>query len=163
MPRRRGVTDPAAGQATRQGEIHPALSAACFSSLAQKTGGATLNVHTGEVAKPHTPGYIVGGEPDRTGRRVPTEYEDVSGNASLDRVLHHRSRIAAGTDAPHASMGYWRDPEAAGSPYEVDASAIFHDRSAAKQAGHRRGEKAVWDLQKMDDIRLDGKRQQASA
>jgi hypothetical protein len=154
MPRRRGITDPVAGLASRQGEVHPVVSAACFSALAQKTGGATMFAKTGEVAKPHSPGYIVGGEPDRAGRRVPTEYEPADQNASLDRVLHHRQRIAAGTDASHAAVGYWRDPEVHNSPYEVDSSAIFHDRRTATSEGKARGEKSVWDLGKMTDIRF---------
>lgn len=148
-------SNPVAGLASRKGEIHPVVSAACFGHLAETTGGATMNARTGDVAKPHTPGYIVGGQPDRKGQRVPTEYEPT---ASLDRVLHHRSRVAAGTDAPHAAVGYWKDTEVPESSYEVDSSAIFRDRRVAKSVGRHRGEKAVWDLGEMKDIRLDGKR-----
>lgn len=140
------------------------VSAACFSAVAQKTGGATMFARTGEVAKSGTKGsYIVGGQPDRHGQRVPTEYEPVARNADLGQVLHHRRRIAANTDAPNASVGYWRDPEVAKSPYEVDSSAIFNDRRTAINVGKRRGEKSVWDLGKMEDIRLDGKGQRRSA
>lgn len=146
--------NPAAGLASREGEIHPVVSAACFGHYAETTGGSTMNVRTGEVTKPGQPGYIVGGQPDRSGQRVPTEYEPTS---SLDRVLQHRQRVASGTNAPQAAVGYWRDTEVPDSPYEVDSSSVFRDRRVAKVVGHRRGEKSVWDLGKMEDIRLDRK------
>jgi hypothetical protein len=130
---------------------NPVLSAVIFGKLADETGGATMNVHTGEVAKPHSPGYIVGGQPDRRGRRVPTEYEPKAG---LDHILGHRQRIASGSDDAHASVGYWRDPDVHDSPYEVDASSVFRDRRDAVKTGTQRGEKSVWDLGKMKDIRL---------
>lgn len=112
-----------------------------------------MNAHTGDVAKPYTPGYIVSREPDRTGKLVPTEHEhDMT--APLDKVIGHRRRIAAGSDDSHAAVGYWRDPEVAKSPYEVDSSAIFHDRRTAVAKANERGEKSVWDLGRMKDIRL---------
>lgn len=113
-----------------------------------------MNVRTRDVAIPHSSGYIVGGQPDRTGARVPTKYEPTS---SIDRVLQNRESIARGTDDPHAAMGYWRDKTVKDSPFEVDSSTNVVDRSAAKTIGKHRGEKAVWDLGKMEDIRLDGK------
>lgn len=133
---------------------NPVLSAVIFGKTADETGGATMNVRTGEVAKAHTPGYIVGGQPDRSGRRVPTSYESKS---DLGQILSHREKIASGTDAPHAALGYWRDTEVPDSKFEVDSSAIFRDRRTAKVVAKRRGEKSVWDLDKMQDIRVDGK------
>lgn len=122
-----------------------------------------MNVHTGQVAEPGKAGYIVGGQPDVHGKRIPTVDEPVAGGTALNRVMGHRSRIRAQTNDAATSVGYWRDTERAASPYEVDASSIFNDRRVAKAVGHRRGEKSVWDLQKMDDIRLDGKGQRGVA
>jgi hypothetical protein len=133
---------------------NPILSAVLFSDLANRTGGATMNVRTGEVAKPGSPGYIVGGQPDRKGKQVPTEQEQ---RANLPEIMGHRQRVAKSTDNPRAAVGYWRDTEVKDSPYEVDSSTIFRDRRAAVSRGKQRGEKSVWDLKRMKDIRLDGK------
>ena len=116
-----------------------------------------MNVRSGEVAEPGKPGYIVGGQPDARGQRIPTQYQAESGGTDLGTVMGHRSRIRAQTTDRATSVGYWRDTEVPNSDYEVDASSIFHDRRTAINVGQRRGEKSVWDLQKMDDIRLDGK------
>lgn len=122
-----------------------------------------MNVRSGEVAQPGKSGYIVGGQPDAHGERIPTQYQAVSGGTDLGTVMGHRSRIRAQTTDRATSVGYWRDPEVHESPYEVDASSIFHDRRTAVSVGQRRGEKSVWDLQKMDDIRLDRKGKRGAA
>lgn len=161
MPRRRGITNPVAGLASparvKASPLHSVLSAVIFSRNAQDKG-ATAFVHSGEIAKTGNPGYIVGGQRDRAGRQVSTETEPVADHAALDKVMQHRSRIRRGTDSPQAAVGYWRDPAVKGSPYEVDSSAIFNDRSTAKVIGKKRGEKAIHDLSTGTDIRLDGKR-----
>lgn len=154
MSTRRGG-NPVKGLLSRTGEIHPVLSAVLFAHHATTptddgTLGSTMNVRTGEVARPHSPGYIVGGELDRHGQRVPTEQEPVSSNASLDRILHHRSRIAAGSDAPHAGLGYWAGPGM--KSYDVDSSAIFRDRRTSMKVGRKRNETAVWDNEKMENL-----------
>jgi len=126
-----------------------------FAHLAETTGGATMGVRRHNVAQPGSKGYIVGGEPDRHGTRVPTEYTH---STHLNEILGHATRIREGSDHPEAALGYWKDAKAPASPFEVDSSALFSDRRQAMAHGVSRGEKAVFDLGNMRDIRLRGRR-----
>lgn len=146
----RRAGNPAKGLAGRSsGAVNPVIASAIFSHQFNTTGGATMNVHTNEVAKPGSPGYVVGGH------GMPTEYHDTGHAQRLDTILGHRTRIRQATTAdPHAALGYWVDREAPQPKAEVDASSIFRDRRKAVATGRSRGEKAVWDLGKMQEIRL---------
>lgn len=154
-------SNPAAGLAGRRGEAHPVVAATIFSHQFNDSGiGATMGAHDNEVAKPFTPGYIVGSQPDRTGRKIPTQYEhDMQHAQRLDTILGHARRVRTATAGqPLSAMGYWRDHESSEpTATEVDASTVFHDRRTAVKVGKHRDEKAVWDLGKMAEIRLDGK------
>lgn len=132
---------------------NPIVSAVQFANLAEQTGGATMHLRSNQVVTPGHPGYMVGGEQDSAGRRVPTAYHP--GALSAGDVLRHQQRLRSATRAPEAAMGSWRDTEASGSPHEVDLSAIYQNRTKAERIGRRRGEKAIWDNSRMDEIRLD--------
>lgn len=131
---------------------NPIVSAVQFSQLAHETGGATMHLRSNNVVTPGKPGYMVGGEKDNSGQRVPTTYHH--GDLSPGDVLRHAQRLRSVTRAPEAALGTWRDTEASGSPHELDLSAIYQNRSKAERIGQRRGEKAIWDNANMDEIRL---------
>lgn len=150
---------------------NPVLSAMQFATNTQRQGGATQNLRTGRLLKgnkrtidPDTgqhvevhgtadPGYIVSGEPDRSGSRIPTRYIPRKEATPLE-ALHERSRLQEQTNSPNASLGWWRDKGKA-APVESDASAVYRDRRRATQIGRRRGEKAIWDNKGQREIRLD--------
>lgn len=146
-----------------------------FANLTERQEGSTQNLHTGRILKgprrvkdPSTgqhvdvpgtadPGYVVGGEPDRQGNRVPTTYI-ARRDATPLRAIQERQRLLGETDHPNASLGWWRDAKVKrNQKVESDASAVYNDRRTAKQRGRRRGEKAIWDNQGQREIRLDGK------
>jgi hypothetical protein len=150
---------------------NPILAAMQFSNLVERQGGSTQNLRTGRILKgpkrvknasgrhvavPGTsdPGYVVGGEPDRRGRRIPTTYLDRKTEATPLRALQERETLRTKTDSPEASLGWWRD-KGKSAPVESDASAIYHDRRTAERIGRRRGEKAIWDNTNQQEIRLD--------
>lgn len=142
-----------------------------FASLVQRQGGSTQNLRTGRILKGpkrvkdasgrHTPvpgtadpGYVVGGEPDRRGRRIPTTNLDRKTEATPLRAMQEREKLKGKTNSPEASLGWWRD-KGKNAPVESDASAVYTNRDQAERIGRRRGEKAVWDNGNQDEIRLD--------
>lgn len=149
---------------------NPILSAMQFATNTQRQGGATQNLLTGRLLKgnrrvkdasgqhvevPGTadPGYVVGGEPDRSGSRIPTRPIPRKAATPIE-AISERQRLIGQTNSPNASLGWWRD-EGKAAPVESDASAIYNDRRHAKKVGTRRGEKAIWDNKNQREIRLD--------
>lgn len=149
---------------------NPILSAMQFATNTQRQGGATQNLRTGRLLKgnirvkdeigkhvevPNTadPGYIVSGEPDTSGQRIPTRYIPRK-EATPIVAIQERSRLQEATNSPEAALGWWRDKGKA-APVESDASAVYRDRRRAKLIGRRRGEKAIWDNKRQREIRLD--------
>jgi hypothetical protein len=61
-----------AGDLTSPRVANPVLSAVQFAHLTNTDGGASMNVHTNQIAKPGDEAYFVGGEPDSSGQRIPT-------------------------------------------------------------------------------------------
>lgn len=155
---------------TRPTHANPVLSAMQFATNTQRQGGATQNLRTGRLLKgnvrvkdpsgqhrevPGTAdeGYIVSGEPDRSGKRIPTRYIPRK-EATPMEAISERSRLQRQTSSPEASLGWWRDQGKA-APVESDASAVYHDRRRAEKIGRRRSEKAIWDNKNQREIRLD--------
>lgn len=150
---------------------NPILAAMQFAHLTERQGGSTQNLATGRILKgpkrvknasgrhvavPGTsdPGYVVGGEPDKRGHKIPTTYLDRKREATPLRAIQERDRLRGMTDSPEASLGWWRD-KGKNAPVESDASAIYTDQTTAERRGRRRGEKAIWDNGRQREIRLD--------
>lgn len=93
---------------------NPIMSAVQFAHLTNTEGGASMNVHTNKIASPGEKMYFVGGEPDKDGNRIPTQYH---GKTELD--------ASGGYDRLSTAVGHMRD----------------------------RNEKALWDMEKMDEVR----------
>lgn len=115
--------------------------------------GATMNLHSGRVIGDADEGYMVGGEKDRQGNRVPTKYISFRA-ANPMKSLEERTRLQGASGSPEASLGWWRDAGKS-APVESDLSAVYNDRRRASLIGRRRGEKAIWDNKRQREIRLD--------
>lgn len=107
-----------------------------------------MNVHTNKVAKPGDPVYFVGGEPDKSGKRVPTAYEGAE-LSPLD-VIRHKARLQAMSQGnPRMNLGSWKDE----GKTEIDASGGYTDKDVAISRTKERNEKALWDMGSMEEIR----------
>jgi hypothetical protein len=151
------VPDPTFDRISTPKKANPILSAMQFATQTAKTGGATMNAKSGRLLEPGRPAYVVGGEPNDKGTRVPTEETPVS-EFSPATVIQHWNRIRSQSmNQPFANVGSWVDTKAGpNAPVEVDQSGTYADRASAKVIGKHRGEKAIWDNGAMDEIRLDG-------
>jgi len=76
-----------------------------FAHLTKTRGGATMDVHTNQIAEPGDNSYFVGGEPDKHGNRIPT--------------VHH------GATEIDASGGYTHLPTAVGHMKDRNEKALW--------------------------------------
>jgi hypothetical protein len=127
---------------------HHLLNAIEFSDRTALMGGASFNTSTNKFINVYKdPVYVVGGEPDVEGKRIPTV--PVSRVRIADAAEHiERVRQETG-NRPEAIAGSWTVP---GDRVDLDASGSFDDKDLALQVAHERGEEAVWDNKAGDDI-----------
>lgn len=161
MANRRGGLAPDWRSRAPKPTVNPVVAATIFSARVNAPGkisGATMNVHDNRVMAPGEPGYAVGGAKGSDGKQVPPTMT-TSPDAPLNEVLFNARKIrkSAPQDANTTTMGYWRDNKSGEQNHVVDAGNIYHDRRKAIRAGVNRGESAIWDNQKVDEVRLDGK------
>lgn len=123
------------------------LQAQQFAAHVQKYGGATMNVRTGAILPPGKRAYVVGGEPDLSGQRIPTKYVP-SSEFGHEAVLSHWQHLAANTRGKNVNLGAWSD----NGNVELDASRSVKRPREAIRKGSSRGEKAVWDNGRMTEI-----------
>lgn len=147
------------------GHVHPVISVVQFAKVARETGGATMNVHTGEVFRGGTPGapgarkWVIGGATDlRTGERVPTTSSaylyDENGPTSdvdLSKALQERrrARVATGMGNPEASMGVYDAGQAEHDPkpqMEWDAVDTRNTRRQGDVLGTARNERDIFGM-----------------
>lgn len=124
------------------------LSAKQFVDRVKQTGGATMNARTGQLVNPGQKAYMIGGEPDKHGARIPTKYVPASefneGHVhdavnALREVTGNRARV---------NLGAWQDD----GNVELDASSTTRRPGEAIRKGRGRGEKAIWDNRKMREV-----------
>lgn len=138
---------------------HPLLSALTFEHLTKATGGSTMNLKTGELIDTSNPAkdtYVVGGEPDVKGNRIPTKLLSNPNTSPmfLKQVLQQRRALVKKTgDRPGASMGSWLP--AGAKQVDLDASGIEPDLAKAMDKARVRNEKAIWSTKK---FRKSGKK-----
>ncbi len=129
------------------------LSAQQFVDNTREYGGATMNVHTRRVAQAGERGFFVGGQPDASGKRIPTENVAPS-DLTPETVENSRARIAAAAPDSNTLVGSWHDSNKGPSaPVEIDASGQFDNHRDAMRAATQRGERAVWNNRLMKEIR----------
>lgn len=123
------------------------LAAQQFVAHVQQHGGATMNLKTGQILSPGKKAYVVGGEKDTSGQRIPTKYVPAE-HFNADTVSAHMDHLSANTKGKGASIGAWSD----NGNVELDASRTVKRPGEAVRKGAARGEKAVWDNKNMSEI-----------
>lgn len=135
---------------------HPYLSALQFAHSVNRdvNPGASMHLQTNKLVPAGKPGYIVGGEKNKHGEKV--ERVDHPGQMDVFDVLHQRDRLRAEVHPAKEGhlMGGWRDSTVPNAPVEIDLSHIYQNRTRAMNVARSRGEKAIWDNEKSQEIRL---------
>ena len=142
----RGLSEIAASD-TQGPRWHPFLSPVAFAASTERTGGATIDVNTGEqvnTENPEADTYVVGKEPDTAGKPIATKSIKTSDLLTKTNAL--RKGIVEKTDArPGASIGSWKTK---GGAVDIDASAMEPDKEAALAKAADRNEKAIFSTKK---------------
>ena len=127
---------------------HPVLSPIAFAASTERTGGATIDVNTGEqvnVDDPKADTYVVGKEPDTAGKPIPTT--SIRSSDILTKTNALRKGIVEKTGArPGASIGSWKTK---GGAVDIDASAMEPDLDKAMEKAKDRDEKAIFSTKKL--------------
>lgn len=129
------------------------LNAKQFVNHVNKTGGATMSVNSGKMVQPGKKGYMVGGEPDTEGNRIPTRSvpEAEFGEGHVYDAVKALHELTGGRPGVH--LGAWKD----NGNVELDASRMTKKPGEAIRKGRARGEKAIWDNKKMTEIDTGGR------
>jgi len=129
------------------------LRAEQFVNRVRATGGATMNLRTGKLVNPGTRAYMVGGEPDKSGVRIPTHA--VPADEFAAKHVEEAAallREATGNRA-RVHLGAWQDD----GNVEIDASSVTRRRGEAIRKGRNRNEKAIWDNKHMREVDTGGR------
>lgn len=138
-------SDPRAGMPR---SLHPAISALQFVAQHKATGGASMNVRTGNLLPAGKKAYVVGGEPDKAGKAIPAA--TYTAGLTVGNVVKEHARVAAASSHPDTMVGSWNDDN---GHAVVDASRAYGSKKRAVATGKARGEDAVWDNKNMAEIR----------
>ncbi|CAB5218874.1 hypothetical protein UFOVP221_3 [uncultured Caudovirales phage] len=160
---RRGL-EKAQSEATAK--AHPVLSAMSFAHLTNdpSIAGASLDVNTNHVAQGGEDKVFVGGEPDSSGVRIPTEYTEVG--ISPAQVLEQQKRVRSQTSQADVHVGSWIDPDVERGKQKVewDASRAYPSIPEALAVAADRNEKEVFDMKTLENIpnpKYDPKKKQS--
>lgn len=142
---------------------HPLLNAMQFIDDTKAHGGASMNVHTGELANVGSADVtLVGGEKDTGGKRIPTAYYGKTRKGSsaktpemgLTDVLKERARVKGLTGGrKNVFMGSWVSTTEPHKGVQIDASAGFSDPNEAKSALKDRNEEAGFNLKTGEEVK----------
>lgn len=114
-------------------------------------GGATMDVRTGALLRPGKRAFMVGGEPDQHGNRIPTTYVPTE-HFGVEHVRSTLESIHSATGGrARTSIGSWMDE----GNVELDASARTRRPGEAMRKARSRGEKAIWDNARMREVRTN--------
>lgn len=123
------------------------LAAQQFVAHVQQYGGGTMDLKTGNILTPGKKAYVVGGEKDKSGERIPTHYVPQE-HFNADTVAKHMDTLSGAMKGKGASIGAWSD----NGNVELDASRAVRRPKEAIRKGAARGEKAIWNNKKMSEI-----------
>jgi hypothetical protein len=148
---RRGLEQ---AQVEAKAKAHPVLSAMSFAHLTNdpEIQGASINVRTNQVAQAGESKVFVGGEPDDSGVRIPTEYTK-PGISPAD-VLEQVRRVRGQTSQGDIHVGSWVDPKPKRGKNRVewDASRAYPSIPEALDVAADRNEKEVFDMKTLESI-----------
>lgn len=126
----------------------PVVAAALFSHATHNEGGATLNLSTNRLINPGTEAYMVGGERNTMGERIPTQMLNSVPPLSALQMMEHVRKETGG--AKGASVGSWKNPKT--GEFELDASRSYPDQKWAMSTANARNEAAIFDMKNLKDI-----------
>lgn len=128
--------------------VAPILNAAQFAHRTEEQGGASFNLSTNkflDVGKDKV--YVVGGEPDTQGVRIPTRKVP---HVGVTTAMEHISLVRRETgNRPDAIAGSWEVP---GDRVDLDASGAQRNKKKALRIATARNEEAIWDNARGEEI-----------
>lgn len=118
----------------------PLLNGVQFAIRTHAEGGASFNTSTNQFLQAgHDQTYVVGGEPDTKGTRIPTkQVPHVDVPTASEHIEHIRSTTG---NRAGAIAGSWVAP----GRVDLDASSAFANRREAMRVATHRNEEAYWD------------------
>jgi hypothetical protein len=162
MAKRSGLGPVGRSALTKVGESHPLISALQFNASTKQYGGASMDVHTGEmlnVGEADT--VLIGGEKDTSGKRIPTTYYGKSRKGSTAKpadmnpaqVMQERRRVKSLTgNRPGVVLGSYVSEDEPHKGVQIDASAGISDRSQVIPTLKARNEEAGFDLKSGENV-----------
>lgn len=123
-----------------------------FVDRVRQTGGATMNLRSGRLIEPGAKVYMVGGQPGKTGTRIPTQKVPVN-DFGVEQARQAAQSVREQRGGRGGNLGAWQDE----GNIELDASGVTHRRGKAIRNGRRRHEKEIWDNEHMRGIDTGGR------
>jgi hypothetical protein len=142
------VPDPLDAHSEYRGHL---LNAMQFSALTHMQHGTSFNTSTNRFLKAgEDKVYVVGGEPDVHGVRIPTNpVPRVSTNVAMEHIASVRRETG---NRPDAVAGSWAVP---GDRVDLDASGALASKEKALQIATARNEEAIWDNHRGEEVLTD--------
>lgn len=142
VPALKAVRESVPGSGTMPALRHdvPLLNGVQFAIRTHAEGGASFNTSSNKFLQAgHDQTYVVGGEPDTKGERIPTkQVSHVDVPTAMEHISHIRQ---ASGNRPDAIAGSWVAP----GRVDLDASSGFANRRQAMKVATSRNEEAYWD------------------
>lgn len=145
----RGLAEIRQAAGPRSG-YHPFISSVAFAGMHDATGGATMDVQTGNILDASDESkdtYVVGKEPDTSGRNIATKKVKTSGEM-MTKLPQMRDAILARTGGrENVSIGSWA--RKSGRGIDVDASGLDPNLGSALLKAKKRNEQAIFSTKKL--------------
>jgi len=118
----------------------PLLNGVQFAMRTHAEGGASFNTSTNKFLDAGVDKtYVVGGEPDTSGQRIPTKQAP---HVDVPTAMAHIEHIRSSTGNRHGAIaGSWVAP----GRVDLDASGAFANNRQAMKVATARSEEAYWD------------------
>lgn len=122
---------------------HLLLNAVEFATRTREDEGASYDVGTGHFLGEGQEAYVVGGEQDKHGKRIP-EVQVPGKGLSVSQAASHIENVRHATgNRPQSLAGSWYEKGADNTV--LDASRAYTSQDDASKFGRARGERAGWD------------------
>lgn len=142
VPALKAVREAAPGSGSLPPLAHhvPLLNGVQFAMRTHVEGGASFDTSTSRFLQAgHDRAFVVGGEPDTHGERIPTHQVP---HVDVQTAMGHIERVRSESGGRHGAIaGSWVAP----GRVDLDASSGFASRRQALKVGTHRNEEAIWD------------------
>jgi hypothetical protein len=137
----------------RQGQLPslrrdvPLLNGVQFAIRTHAEGGASFNTHSNRFLNAGVDkAYVVGGEPDTKGERIPTKQVP---HVDTPTAMEHIENIRSTTGNRRGAIaGSWVAP----GRVDLDASSAFTTHQQAMSVATKRNEEAYWDNEAGEEV-----------